>query len=149
MYIFSDRDQLLTLHAVFRDELPSFEHEVAVHCGDNKAQISFILDEASVKRWWPRGYGEQILYSLNLTLVNEKSITVASQSFRCGFKTCELAQDPLTIEPPGDGFCFRVNGLDIFAKGANWIPGHVFDSLMTIDKKRCVGRTSHTAVLRQ
>ncbi|KAF9952916.1 hypothetical protein BGZ70_000430 [Mortierella alpina] len=136
MDIFSDRDQLLTLQALFRDDLPSFEHELVVHCGDNKAQHSFFLDEVSIKRWWPRGYGEQTLYTLDLTLANEKSIALASESFRCGFKTCELVQDPLVMEQPGDGFCFRVNGLDIFAKGANWIPGHVFDSLMTMDKKR-------------
>ncbi|KAG9320205.1 hypothetical protein KVV02_005705 [Mortierella alpina] len=136
MDIISDRDQLLNLQAVFRNGLASFEHQVAVHRGDTKAQHSFFLDEASVKRWWPKGYGEQTLYSLDVTLVNEKSIATASHSFRCGFKTCELVQDPLAKEQLGDAFCFRVNGVDIFAKGANWIPGHVFDSLMTMDKKR-------------
>lgn len=138
MDIFCDRNQLLTLKASFREDLPSFEHQLTVLRGDYKAQHSFFLDELSVKRWWPRGYGEQTLYSLDLTLMNERPIAIASHSFRCGFKTCELVQDPLAKGQLGDAFWFRVNGLDIFAKGANWIPGHVFDSLMTMDKKRCV-----------
>ncbi|KAF9954218.1 hypothetical protein BGZ72_004753 [Mortierella alpina] len=132
--LFSDRSQQLTLRALFKEDLPSCEHQLVVIRGDNKAHHSFFLDEVS--RWWPRGYGKQKLYNLDVTLLNEHSIAVASKSFQCGFKTCELVQDPLVKGQLGDAFHFRVNDLDIFAKGANWIPGHVFDSLMTMDKKR-------------
>ena len=37
-------------------------------------------------------------------------------------RTIELIEEPLSR---GRTFFFRVNGVDIFAKGSNWIPAHV------------------------
>lgn len=68
--------------------------------------------------------------------MNDKGSRVASRYFEYGFRTCDLVQKPFIHGQPGDSFHFRVNGIDMFAKGANWIPGHVFDSSMTMEKKR-------------
>ena len=37
-------------------------------------------------------------------------------------RTLQLVEEPLI---KGRTFKFRVNGVDIFAKGSNWIPAHV------------------------
>ncbi|KAG0364110.1 hypothetical protein BGZ54_007839 [Gamsiella multidivaricata] len=87
-------------------------------------------------RWWPRGYGEPTLYSVEVTLLNDNASTVASHIFQCGFVESELIQDPLTEGRDGESFNFRINGVDMFAKGTNWIPGHVFDRMMTMEQKR-------------
>ena len=38
------------------------------------------------------------------------------------FRTLELVEEPLI---KGTSFHFRVNGVNMFAKGSNWIPAHV------------------------
>ncbi|KAG0077007.1 hypothetical protein BGZ90_007874 [Linnemannia elongata] len=133
--VISTRDQHLQLKIHFDGGLPSIEHAVRTTAGDNILQHTFTVDKSLVKLWWPRGYGEQNLYNGEASLVNEKGSTVSSHSFQCGFRTCDLVQKPLASGQPGDSFHFRVNDVDLFAKGANWIPGHVFDRLVTIEKK--------------
>ncbi|KAG0276044.1 hypothetical protein BGZ95_008085 [Linnemannia exigua] len=132
----STREQHLQLNVQLDGGLPSFEHTFNISVGDHTLQQSFRVENSAVKLWWPRGYGEQNLYKLEASLLNEKGVTVGSHSFQCGFRTCDLVQKPFIKGQPGDSFHFRVNDIDMFAKGANWIPGHVFDSLMTIKKKR-------------
>ncbi|KAF9135047.1 hypothetical protein BGW39_004923 [Mortierella sp. 14UC] len=107
----STREQHLQLKVHLDDGLPSIEHVFKIAPGDHTLHHTFHVEKSLVKLWWPRSYGEQNL-------------------------TCDLVQKPLVIGQPGDSFHFRVNGVDVFAKGANWIPGHVFDSLMTMPKKR-------------
>lgn len=52
--------------------------------------------------------------------VNEKSV-------RFGFRTVELIQEPVTRGNLNDGltFNFRINGVDLFAMGSNWIPSSI------------------------
>ncbi|KAG0296205.1 hypothetical protein BGZ96_010000 [Linnemannia gamsii] len=132
----STRDQHLQLQVHFDDELPAIEHTFRITAGDHSLYHSFTVEKSLITLWWPRGYGVQKLYTLEASLVNDKGSRVASHYFECGFRTCDLVQKPLVPGQPGDTFHFRVNGIDMFSKGANWIPGHVFDSLMTTEKKR-------------
>ncbi|KAF9933584.1 hypothetical protein BGZ65_004059 [Modicella reniformis] len=132
----SRREQELTVKYRFQEDLPTPEHHVSVNAGEAVVEQSFILGKSLVQEWWPRGYGNPCLYSLDVTLLNDNGLKVASHLFQCGFRTCELIQDPIVKGQPGDAFKFRVNGVDMFAKGTNWIPGHVFDRLMTMDMRR-------------
>ena len=38
------------------------------------------------------------------------------------FRSVELVQEPLT---QGLSYKFRINGIEMFMKGSNWIPAHV------------------------
>ncbi|KAF8940871.1 hypothetical protein BGZ58_004339 [Dissophora ornata] len=131
-----DRDQTLRAGLKFDDDMPTIEWSLDITAGEYVAQKSFLIRKSRFKQWWPRGYGEPNLCSLHVTVMNENMVEIASHLFQCGFRTCELIQDPLVQKQPGDAFKFRVNGVDIFAKGTNWIPGHAFDRLATIEKKR-------------
>ncbi|MDC7234339.1 MAG: glycoside hydrolase family 2 protein [Spirochaetales bacterium] len=63
--------------------------------------------------WWPNGEGDQKLYDLQVDLGER------THSLRVGFRTIEVVNEE---DETGLTMFFRVNGRDIFAKGANWIP---------------------------
>ncbi|KAI1320522.1 hypothetical protein EDD11_000484 [Mortierella claussenii] len=135
--LMSTKNRHLIMRLQFDDnDIPSSEYRFAITIDTCDVQHSFSLENSSVQRWWLRGYGEQKLYLLEASLTDEDGHQVASHVFRCGFRTCELIQEPIQHGKPGDAFMFRVNGVDVFAKGTNWIPGHVFDRLMTMEKKK-------------
>ncbi|KAF9923389.1 hypothetical protein FBU30_006545 [Linnemannia zychae] len=129
-------EQNLQLKVCLDNGLANNEYTFKIGAGDHTLKHSFTIDKNLVKMWWPRGYGDQNLYNIDATLLDDEGTNISSHSFRCGFRTCGLVQKPLTDGQPGNTFQFHVNDVDIFAKGTNWIPGHVFDSLMTLEKKR-------------
>lgn len=69
--------------------------------------------------WWPRPYGEAHLYDAEITLIRDGEI-LDSQTFRFGVRTAELIQEPLPVG--GRSFRMRINGRDLFVRGANWVP---------------------------
>ncbi|MER5295405.1 glycoside hydrolase family 2 protein [Streptomyces pharetrae] len=93
------------------------------------------LDVPDVSLWWPRGYGEQPLYDLEVTLVDEgpEERRLDSWHRRIGFRTVELDR---SADEHGTGFTFVVNGVRIFARGVNWIPDDTFPSRITPERYR-------------
>ncbi|WP_328344642.1 glycosyl hydrolase 2 galactose-binding domain-containing protein [Streptomyces violaceus] len=82
--------------------------------------------------WWPRGYGEQPLYDVELSLLSEDAALDVWRR-RIGFRTVELDQRP---DAHGTGFTLVVNGERLFARGVNWIPDDVFPSRITRERYR-------------
>uniref|UniRef100_UPI002FD9F814 glycoside hydrolase family 2 protein n=1 Tax=Yoonia sp. TaxID=2212373 RepID=UPI002FD9F814 len=77
--------------------------------------------------WWPAGQGKQPLYDLT---VAGKGVETTR---RIGLRRMECVTEP---DASGLGFKFRVNGRDIFAKGANWIPADALAGRITPEKTR-------------
>jgi beta-mannosidase len=93
--------------------------------GQNATVSVRLLDP---KLWWPNGQGDQHLYTLRGSLLDTSSGEIFdSKVLRFGIRTIKVIQRPLT-DAPGKTFMFNVNGRDIFAQGANWIPA---DNLLT------------------
>ncbi|MDE3150361.1 MAG: glycoside hydrolase family 2 protein [Acidobacteriota bacterium] len=67
--------------------------------------------------WWPNGMGDQPLYTVTAQLTDSKGQSAGSASRRIGLRKVEVL-------PPKDGVAMhlRVNGVPVFAKGADWIP---------------------------
>ncbi|XP_001359635.3 beta-mannosidase [Drosophila pseudoobscura] len=94
-----------------------------------------------VATWWPNGYGDQKLYPLHFTLKawlgskgpEVRSKTKSQKSLRVGFRTLELVEVPAP-DGLGNTFLFRVNGLEIFMKGSNYIPSHILPENQTNDR---------------
>ncbi|GAB2908676.1 glycoside hydrolase family 2 protein [Streptomyces heilongjiangensis] len=91
------------------------------------------LEVPGVERWWPRGYGEQSLYDIELTLHEEGGRGLDAWRRRIGFRTVEVDR---AADEHGTGFTFVVNGERLFARGVNWIPDDVFPSRVTRDRYR-------------
>ena len=80
--------------------------------------------------WWPRGYGEQPLYTVEVTLRDADGAELDAVSHRIGFRTAGAVEEPDEI---GTSFTLTVNGRPILAKGANWIPDDCFPTRLTPD----------------
>eukprot|EP01064_Diplonema_japonicum_P006688 TRINITY_DN1452_c0_g2_i1.p1 TRINITY_DN1452_c0_g2~~TRINITY_DN1452_c0_g2_i1.p1 ORF type:complete len:853 (+),score=209.75 TRINITY_DN1452_c0_g2_i1:755-3313(+) len=85
------------------------------------------LSVQNVSTWWPRGYGDQPLYTV--------TVVVGTQVLKkhIGFRTVELVQDE-TLDMSGRTFYFKVNGVGVFMKGANFVPADAFETRVTHDR---------------
>ncbi|MFF7370727.1 glycoside hydrolase family 2 protein [Streptomyces tricolor] len=91
------------------------------------------LEVPDARLWWPRGYGEQPLYDLRLTLSDEEGGPLDTWHRRIGFRTVELDR---SADEHGTGFTLVVNGVRVFARGVNWIPDDAFPSRVTPERYR-------------
>ncbi len=88
-------------------------------------EVTFLVDDADL--WWPAGLGDQHLYDLTVTA------GTATATRRIGLREMELVAEP---DAAGLGFKIRVNGHDVFCKGANWIPADALPGRITDAKTR-------------
>jgi len=90
------------------------------------------VDVAEPQRWWPAGSGGQPLYTLTIEVAADGTVCDCLTA-RIGLREIELVRTPDDV---GARFCFRVNGVEVFAKGANWIPDDSFPGRSTRDRLR-------------
>jgi beta-mannosidase len=77
--------------------------------------------------WWPNGYGAQPLYNVEVT-VRAGERVIDQREYKIGFRTIELRREP---DQWGESFTFFVNGVEVFAKGSDWIPADSFPTRIT------------------
>lgn len=97
----------------------SFEGEEACSVtGENTATLKV----ENPRIWWCNNMGDQPLYDLDIK-VYQGDKKVAQKSQKIGLRTITLDKEPDEI---GRNFCFYINGKEIFARGANWVPADSF-----------------------
>lgn len=84
------------------------------------ANASLTVENPAI--WWPAGQGAQVLHDL-LVGFGDQTLTR-----RIGLRDAALITEK---DAAGLGFKFRINGRDIFAKGANWIPADALSGRIT------------------
>ena len=83
------------------------------------------ISVSNISLWYPIRYGPQPLYTVTIIDTTSKQKLVK----KTGFRTVEIIQNE--AKPSGKTFFFRINGKDIFIKGANWIPTDILESRVT------------------
>jgi beta-mannosidase len=92
-------------------------------------RLALDLDIGKPDLWWPSGHGAQPLHDATVSIAGD------AVTRRIGFRTLEVVTEK---DEAGASMIFRVNGVDIFAKGANWIPADALPSKITEGRIRAL-----------
>lgn len=84
---------------------------------DGVAAVDFVIENP--KLWWPNDYGDQPLYIVRTTLLDEDGTGLECITKRIGLRTLTISQEK---DEWGNEFAFCVNGVKIFTRGGNYIP---------------------------
>ena len=105
----------------FNDDLSSVELNIKTNEGPVKISIKDpdgqLIDGTTIsnpKLWWPNNLGGQPLYTVNVDLIDNGRI-IDTYTRRIGLRT-------LSVSTEGGEFAHVVNGIKIFAMGADYIP---------------------------
>lgn len=79
-------------------------------------EFRFDLDNPQL--WWPNGYGEHPLYTVSAALFRADA-ELDRKNLRIGLRTVRLKRED---DEKGQSFLFEINGAEIFAMGADYIP---------------------------
>ena len=111
---------------------------VTAQCKDSKTQAKHNMMFRSVGatfgfmnpyRWWPKNYGEQDMYDITITITDgDDGHLLCEKTVKYGIRKLELLRADTTSD--GDGrFAFKINDVEIYCQGTNWIPLSPYHSM--------------------
>ena len=96
-----------------------------LYAGSNTVRMPMRI--VKPRRWWPVGYGKPDLYTVRTTVTQGGGV-VGEATHTIGLRTIELRRDK---DQWGRSFALVINGVPVFAKGANLIPFDIFPTRVT------------------
>lgn len=92
---------------------------VDLQAGEQIVHIPFQIQDPDL--WFPNGMGNPFLYSADVKIRHDKA--VYAETIKFGVRTINLRREKDSV---GESFEFVVNGIPVFAKGANYVPQDAF-----------------------
>ncbi len=108
----------------------SFERTEQIRLGENVLRFEIEIDEP--KLWWSRGLGEAYLYDFAAEILEGESVC-AAKNVKTGLRSVKLKREK---DGAGASFYIELNGVPVFAKGANHIPNDNFETDVTRERYR-------------
>jgi beta-mannosidase len=110
--------------------------------------VSFPIRISTPKLWYPVGYGHQSRYRFSASIRIGREVAARTET-KSGLRSVELRRVP---DQWGKSFEFVVNGIPIFAKGADVIPFDSFPNRVTPEIHRNIlqsARDAHMNMVRE
>ncbi len=107
-----------------------------VRLAGGAATIEATLAIEAPELWWPNGLGPQPIHELVVTAGALRRV------FRLALREVRLVSEP---DETGRSFKLQVNGRDVFARGANWIPADALPARISDEATRDLLQSAHDA----
>ncbi len=112
-----------------------------VTLGPGSNKISFPIDLTHPQLWFPSGYGAQPIYHFHIS-VKEDGHELDSKDAKTGLRSVVLRRE---LDKWGRSFEFVINGIPVFAKGADVIPFDSFPNRVTNENYRHILQSAKDA----
>jgi beta-mannosidase len=127
----ADKPSKVNLSVALDGKEVAVHKQVALQTGENIIPLNLKIEKPEF--WWTNDLGDHKLYYVQVSVNDGKEGTL---SHRLGVRTLELVQN---ADSAGSSFYFKLNGVPVFMKGANYIPSDIFLTRNTVENfKRVV-----------
>ncbi len=107
--------------------------------GINTVTLDYSI--SNPRLWWGNGLGKPEMYTFETLLLNGND-TLSATRTRSGLRDIKVVNEP---DNDGVTMYFMLNGVAVFAKGANYIPQDMFLPRVTADDyRRTVAERAHS-----
>lgn len=126
--------EVLASYSLKDGDSGTVKQTVALSPGKNYINLPVTLEKPV--RWMPNGWGEPVLYDFSAQVVCGGKV-IAEKHHRIGLRTVRLVNEK---DKYGESYYFEVNGIPMFAKGANFIPNDALLPAMTTERYQTLFR---------
>lgn len=127
--VFSDREMANAILQVSDNDAKKVLGSIKadLNKGLNKVEVDFAI--SNPKLWWSNNLGKPHMYNFNTEVISESRV-VDNQIEKIGVRSLKVVSEK---DKYGRSFYFELNGVPVFAKGANYIPCDNFLPRVTKD----------------